>query len=123
MDDIFFGQKLKEYRLKYAKIGLSRFAKIIDMKPSQLSKIERGKKEPPKDEEWFFLICEKLNIIGQEKKCEYLKKLWLKPFIKRKTDYSTYFPVFVSDTNGKPFTVEALKKLQAYMQKMEDDDS
>lgn len=123
MDEIFFGKKLKEYRLEYAQMGLKVFSTTINMVPSQLSKLERGKIAPPKEEEWFLLICEKLNIIDKEEQCEYLKKLWLRPFIKIKTDYSKFIPVFASDVDGKPLTVEVLKRLQAHMQKMEDDDS
>jgi hypothetical protein len=38
----FFGEKLKEYRLKYSKVGLSKFARQIGILPSDLSQMERG---------------------------------------------------------------------------------
>ena len=37
-----FGEKLKQCRLKYTKVGLSKFARQIGILPSELNEMERG---------------------------------------------------------------------------------
>ena len=57
-----FGGMVKRLRLEEAKIGLRAFAELIDMKPSNLSNIERNKIAPPANRKTIDLICDVLGI-------------------------------------------------------------
>jgi transcriptional regulator with XRE-family HTH domain len=57
-----FGQLLKKLRIEKANIGLRRFAELVEMYPSNLSNIERGKAPPPAKSEKIELICEALGL-------------------------------------------------------------
>jgi len=61
-----FGQLLKDIRLNEAKMGLRLFADLIDMAPSNLSDIERGRKLPPNNEEKITQICNALGMANDD---------------------------------------------------------
>jgi len=122
MNDIFFGRELKLLRLNEKHYGLKRFADLLGVKPSYLLKIEQGRIEPPKEEEWFNFIIEKLDIENNYDKCSYLKKLWLKAFVKQKCPYDkkhSFIPVFASDINGNPVDLDEKKieEMREYLKK------
>jgi transcriptional regulator with XRE-family HTH domain len=56
-----FGPLLRNLRLK-ANLGLRRFAELIDIKPSNLSDIENGRRHPPADMEKLQEIAVNLGL-------------------------------------------------------------
>jgi transcriptional regulator with XRE-family HTH domain len=56
-----FGPLLRDLRLK-ANLGLRRFAELIDIKPSNLSDIENGRRHPPADSAKLREIAETLGL-------------------------------------------------------------
>ncbi len=59
---ITFGRYLKKLRLEEARIGLRAFASMIDMKPSNLSNIERDRIPPPANRKTIDTICDTLGL-------------------------------------------------------------
>jgi transcriptional regulator with XRE-family HTH domain len=57
-----FGPLLRDLRLR-ANLGLRRFAEMIDIKPSNLSDIEKGRRHPPADTEKLQEIAVTLGLI------------------------------------------------------------
>ena len=78
---MLFGEKLKELRLNRAKMGLREFANHIDIKPSELSDLERGHAKPPDDDKWYWKIVYALGIQSDLPEQMVFKKLWKKPFV------------------------------------------
>jgi len=61
-DDLSFGQFLKNIRVESANIGLRRFAELVELQPSNLSNIERGRIPPPANNETLERICDALGL-------------------------------------------------------------
>jgi predicted transcriptional regulator len=79
---MFFGQKLKELRLKYLQIEKEDFAKKIGMDFLDYCHVENGFLEPPEEFSWIKTIIEKLNLKREDEM--QLLDLWSKPFIMQK---------------------------------------
>lgn len=128
MSDIFFGKKLKEMRLKYAKMGLRKFAETIEICPSELSKIEHGYMTPPYDKEWLLMIYEKLgfdikvaNKIMNDSLFYYpapdekeLYQLWRQPFVVQKMS-ENFIPAFVCTADENPLSEEKMTEFVEYI--------
>lgn len=67
-----FGRLLKEIRVKEADIGLRMFANLIDMKPSNLSNVERDRIRPPANRQAIVRICDALGLAKNDPRRERL---------------------------------------------------
>lgn len=86
-ENMFFGKKLKEFRLKYVHMGLRKFAKIIGICSSELYKIEAGHIPPPINSSSF--LPDVYNALEGKKKISNLiwfelLELFRKPFVMQK---------------------------------------
>jgi len=57
-----FGLFLKKLRVEEANIGLRSFAELVELQPSNLSNMERGKLPPPANKETLDRICAALGL-------------------------------------------------------------
>jgi transcriptional regulator with XRE-family HTH domain len=55
-----------------ANLGLRRFAELIDIKPSNLSDIENGRRYPPDDSEKLRTMAEVLGLAEDSEECRHL---------------------------------------------------
>lgn len=60
--NISFGLLLKKLRVEEANIGLRSFAELVELQPSNLSNMERGKLPPPANKETLDRICAALGL-------------------------------------------------------------
>lgn len=112
---MFFGQKLKELRVKHAKIGLRRFAEITCMKPSELSKIEHGYVPPPKNSNWLFMIADRLKLEDFTEEQMDFFILWKKPFVMQLMEEDG-FAVHGLMSDGTSADGDKLVELSEYIQ-------
>lgn len=61
MADRYFGTYLKKIRLEKG-YGLRKFAKLINILPSNLCHIETGRQSPPRSTEWLKKVLKVLGI-------------------------------------------------------------
>jgi len=61
-----FGEMLNRLRVEEACIGLRAFADMVNMRPSNLSNMERGRIPPPADKKKLDLICDALGLPSQD---------------------------------------------------------
>ena len=113
---MFFGKKLKELRLKRAGMGLHKFAEAVDMSPLDLSHIEHGYTEYPREKEWLFKILSLLRVDDYDHDCLELSSLWVKPFVMQKMSENVVPSPFTSKVDGTLLTIEELEKLCLFLQ-------
>ncbi|PKL48761.1 MAG: hypothetical protein CVV39_03980 [Planctomycetes bacterium HGW-Planctomycetes-1] len=121
--EITFGQMLKRIRVEEADIGLRAFANMIDMKPSNLSNIERGRISPPASKEAIDKICDALGLAANDSRRDELFDLAAKTAHRIPADVAETIkenpgvPVLVRTVANKQLTEEKLKELSEYIKK------
>jgi len=116
MSEIFFGKKLKEFRLKYAKKGLRGFSvDIIKMCPSEYSKIERGLVPPPPCKKWIYGVIDLFNLEHDSSEALELYNLWAEPFVMQKMSENIVISPLTSKTDGTQLTTEEFINLNKHI--------
>jgi hypothetical protein len=112
---MFFGKKLKELRLKYARLGLHNFAAKVKMSVLLYSEIERGLVPPPPSKEW---ICDIIGLLQMEEGCldsVELYDLWEKPFVMQKMNENVVCSPMTHKSDGTPLTTEEYLNLNEHI--------
>lgn len=118
-----FGQMLKKIRVEEADIGLRAFANMIDMKPSNLSNIERGRIPPPANKEAIDKICDALGLATNDPRRDNLFDLAAVAAHRIPADVAETIkenpgvPVLVRTVANKQLSEEKLKELSEYIKK------
>ena len=113
---MFFGKKLKELRLNRAGTGVHKFAEAMEMCPSDLSYIEHGYMEYPRDKEWLFKLQDIFKFLDYHSDCIELFRLWSQPFVMQKMDEDIFPSPFASKTDGTLLTKKELKDMYLFLQ-------
>jgi len=117
-----FGQMLKQIRLEEADIGLREFAVLIDMKPSNLSNIERGRIAPPASRKAIDNICDALGLATTDPRRAELFDLAAAAKGRIPADVAEAvkerkgIPVLVRTVANKQLSEEKLKELADYIE-------
>lgn len=118
-----FGGMLKKLRVEEADIGLRAFANMIDMKPSNLSNIERGRIPPPANKKIVDRICDVLGLASYDPRREKLFDLAAEAKNRIPADVADAIkeqpgiPVLVRTVANKQLSEEKLKELAEYIKK------
>jgi transcriptional regulator with XRE-family HTH domain len=121
--EMLFGQMLKKIRVEESDIGLRAFASMIDMKPSNLSNIERGRIAPPASKETIDKICGALGLATNDQRRSKLFDLAADTAGRIPADVAEAIkgtpgvPVLVRTVANKQLTEEKLKELSEYIKK------
>lgn len=116
-----FGGLLKEIRVKEADVGLRAFADLIDMKPSNLSNIERNRVPPPANRQAIVRICDALGLAKNDSRREELFDLAAGAKNRIPADVADVIknqpgvPVLVRTVANKQLSEEKLRELAEYI--------
>lgn len=111
---MYFGKKLKQFRLYKAKIGMRNFAQKIGMDCSQYSKIEGGYEKPPRGIVWFNMISDALTLDNPSDGRRELFDLFSEPFVMQKMPENVMIN-HATKTNGEIVTTEELVNISEYI--------
>ncbi len=123
MDSKTFGKLLKIIRIEEARIGLREFASLINMKPSNLSNMERGRIQPPASKETIDCICDSLGLSKTDQRRSELFDLAAKTPKRIPADVSEAvkshpgIPVLVRTVANKQLSESKIKELSEYIKK------
>ena len=118
-----FGGMLKKLRLEEANIGLRAFADLIDMKPSNLSNIERGRIPPPASRKAIDGIGDALGLPKEDPRRGKLFDLAAKAKNRIPADVAEAvkeqagIPVLVRTVANKQLSEKKLRELAEYIKK------
>ena len=111
---MYFGKYLKELRLSKG-YGMSRFARLMGILPSELSNIERGRIQPPQDNNFINTIITKLSLLNNEQLP--LKNFWKKNNIVKSKKREIGVPLFPITTDGRILSTKELISLKDHINK------
>ena len=118
-----FGDLLKKLRLEEANIGLRAFADLIDMKPSNLSNLERDRIAPPASRKAIDSICDALGLAKTDPRRETFFDLAAEAKNRIPADVAEAVkeqqgvPVLVRTVANKQLSEKKLKELTEYIKK------
>ena len=118
-----FGQALKKLRITEAGVGLRAFADLINMKPSNLSNIERDRAAPPASRKTIDLMCDALGLSNDDPRREELFDLAAKARSRVPADVADVIreqagiPVLVRTVGNKQLGEEKIRELAEYIKK------
>jgi transcriptional regulator with XRE-family HTH domain len=118
-----FGALLKKIRVEESGVGLRAFADLINMKPSNLSNIERGRIPPPAGRKAIDAICDALGLASDDTRREELFDLAAKAKNRIPADVADAvraqpgIPVLVRTVANKQLSEDKLKELADYIKK------
>ena len=116
-----FGGLLKKLRVEEANIGLRAFADLIDMKPSNLSNMERDRIPPPANRRAIERICDALGMAKTDPRRANLFDLAAKAKNRIPADVADAvkehpgIPVLVRTVANKQLSEKKLKELAEYI--------
>ena len=116
-----FGWMLKKIRIEESGIGLRAFADLINMKPSNLSNIERGRIPPPASRKAIDAICNALGLASDDPKRTELFDLAAKAKNRLPADVADAvraqpgIPVLVRTVANKQLGEDKLRELAEYI--------
>lgn len=102
---MFFGEKLKELRLKHARLGSHKFADKIQMSARFYSEMERGFIPPP-CKNWIYGLLTDLNLECGSTEAIELHDLWAEPFVMQKMDEDVAVSLLTHKSDGTPLTID-----------------
>ncbi len=118
-----FGEYLRKLRLD-AGFGLRVFAELIDMKPSNLSRLERGKISPPQSVERIDQIADALGLERGSAEYEKLNDLAVRersgtppPDVADYAAHQAGVPLLLRTAKGKRLDESEFRRLAEYIQK------
>lgn len=118
-----FGQLLKKLRVEHADIGLRAFADLVEMKPSNLSNIERDRIPPPANKKAIERICRALGLSSNDPRRSELFDLAAKAKHRIPADVAAAVkdnpgvPVLVRTVANKKLSRKKLEELTEYVRK------
>ena len=117
-----FGELLKKTRVEQACIGLRAFADLVNMKPSDLSGLERGRIPPPTNRKVIVRICKALGLPRKDARRTRLFDLAAETKNPTLADNNVGktkpgFPVLVRSVANKQLSEKKFRDLAEYIKK------
>ena len=118
-----FGAAIKKLRVEHARVGLRAFADLVNMKPSNLSNMERDRVAPPANKKTIDLICDALGLATDDPRRSELFDLAAKAKSRIPADVAELvkgqpgIPVLVRTVGNKQLSEEKISELADYIKK------
>ena len=122
IESVRFGELLRMIRVDEAKIGLRKFANLINFQSSNFSDIERGIKPPPANKPQIDLICDTLGLSNVDPRRVQLFDLAAKDQDRVPADISETIksnsgvPVLVRTIANKQLSEKKIRELSEYIE-------